>query len=224
MALTPSLFLVLFSSPFPALISSISLWLFLALSLRNCKSKGASAVLLPLLYHHAFSSRKKRKRRRRFCMRGRERPFSFLIFVGRARYICHQPTRVPLLRPAFFRRGGFSRTKMRSPEERDGSGGQLHYIPPAARSLSTIASHSPFPAGLALRCLMRSSGCNERHSEANGGGDWILRILPSPMSFSLRAQLLGIILFWRYLTLRYVPNRSLFGQAAVHSGSLLPPR
>ncbi len=61
LALTPSLFLVLFSSPFPALISSISLWLFLALSLRNCKRKGVSAVLLPLLYHHAFSSRKEEK-------------------------------------------------------------------------------------------------------------------------------------------------------------------
>lgn len=99
LALTPSLFLVLFSSPFLALISSISLWLFLALSLRNCKSKGASAVLLPLLYHHAFSSRKKRKRRRRFCMRGRD-PFLFSFSWGergtfvtsqRASHYCGQP-------------------------------------------------------------------------------------------------------------------------------------
>ena len=193
MALTPSLFLVLFSSPFLALISSISLWLFLALSLRNCKSKGASAVLLPLLYHHAFSSRK-RERRRRFCKRGGD-PFLFSFSWGergtfvtsqRASHYCGQPFSAgedsPVRRCVRLRRG-------------TSSGGQLHYIPPAARSLSPNASHPPFTAGLALRCLMRSSGCNERHIEANGGGDWILRTLPSPMSFSLRAQLLGIILF-----------------------------
>ena len=76
-----------------------------------------------MLYYYLFYTitpfLHEKKKKEKTILHAGKRPFSFLIFVGRARYICHQLTRVPLLRPAFFRRGGFSRTKMRSPEERD---------------------------------------------------------------------------------------------------------
>ena len=117
LALTPSLFLVLFSFSRTHFIH-----FSLALSppfLTKLQKKRSECCTTTSFKPSRLFFTKKRKRRRRFCMRGRERPFSFPIFVGRARYICHQPTRVPLLRPAFFRRGGSSRTKMRSPEERD---------------------------------------------------------------------------------------------------------